>query len=448
MKGPVLIVDDEPSLLESLELYFRERHYAVACARSISEAEIMISLVKPKVILLDVRLPDGNGLDALRKIKDKSVDCGVIVMTAFHDLETTVNAFKLGACEYVAKPIDVEELERAINRVLERHLSAGPQRAPQSLDSYVEGKIVGKSRAMQEICKAIAKLSQTRVTVLIEGETGTGKELIARAIHYHSPARDRPFVAVNCCAIVGTLLESELFGHERGAFTGAIRTKRGIVEIAGEGTIFLDEISELPLDLQAKLLRFIQEKEFQRVGGEKIIKSNARVIAATNRDLRRMVSEGRFREDLYYRLSVATIKVPPLRERVCDIPLLVDYLLRKINYHLGTQIRGVDEGAMEKLMGYPWPGNVRELENVLTKAALSCQGDVILKDDIVGLLQHWDDLPSEGWKRSLSDVERAHILDVLNHTNWHLGRACEILQISRPTLRAKIKKYGLSREGR
>lgn len=445
MKGPLLIVDDELPLLESLEMYLNEKGYKVECAQSISEAWEKLAVLDPRVVILDVRLPDGDGLDFIEEVKRRRNQCGIIVITAFHDTEITIKAMKMGASEYITKPIDVEELEAAIKRILKTStcpLEAEAQEAPPPLD-YIEGKIVGKSKAIQEILKAIGRLSKTRVTVLIEGETGTGKELIARAIHCHSPFKDRPFVAINCSAIVGTLLESELFGHEKGAFTGALYTKKGKFELAGDGTIFLDEVSEIPLDLQAKLLRFLQEKEFSRVGGMSTIKSNARVIAATNRDLRQMVKEGKFREDLYYRLSVATIKVPPLRERISDIPLLVDYLLKKIKRQLGINIRRVEEGAIKRMMTYHWPGNVRELENVLTRAALIAQGDVILEEDIADLLPHREEGP-KGDIKSLREVERDHILRVLELTNWHYGRACQILGISRPTLRAKIKRYGLS----
>jgi len=399
---------------------------------------------------LDVRLPDGDGLEVLAELKRRNRDSGIIIITAFHDMETTIRAIKLGASEYIPKPIDVEELEKAIGRVLKASYSSGQGdalRIDPSRD-YAKGKIIGKSKAMKEIFKAIGKLSENRVTVLIEGETGTGKELIARAVHYHSPYKDHPFLAINCSAIVGTLLESELFGHEKGAFTGAISTKRGKFELAGEGTIFLDEVSEIPLELQAKLLRFLQEKEFHRVGGEKTLKSNARVIAATNRDLRQMVKEGRFREDLYYRLSVATIKVPPLRERTSDIPLLVEYLLQKINRELGMDIKSVEEGAIRRMVAYPWPGNVRELENVLTKAALVTQGDVILEEDIASFLSAQEETPKGSAAMSLEEVEREHILEVLQYAGWHYGKTCKLLGISRPTLRQKMKKYGISPPGR
>ncbi len=441
MEGHILIVDDEPALLETLEMYLSERGYEVTCARNASEAIDLGLRTNPKVIILDVRLPDGDGLEVLRELKTRGCPSKVIVITAFHDMETTIRAIKLGASEYIPKPIDVEELEEAIRRALRlQPEDAEALRIDPNL-CYEEGEIVGKSRPMKEIFKAIGKLSGNRVTVLIEGETGTGKELIARAIHYHSPFKDEPFLAINCSAIVGTLLESELFGHERGAFTGAISTKRGKFELAGRGTIFLDEVSEIPMELQAKLLRFLQEKEFQRVGGERILRSEARVIAASNRPLRKLVDEGRFREDLYYRLSVATIRVPPLRERTSDIPLLVRHLLQRINNQLGTEIKGIQERALQRMMDYPWPGNVRELENVLTKAALAAHGDVILEEDIIPLLE------AEGGEpvaMSLQEVERAHILKVLHYTNWHYGKTCEILGISRPTLRQKMRRYGIT----
>lgn len=304
---------------------------------------------------------------------------------------------------------------------------------------------------MKEIFKAIGVLSENRVTVLIDGETGTGKELIARAIHHNSPYREHPFRAINCSTIVGTLLESELFGHEKGAFTGASSSKRGKFELAGQGTIFLDEIGEIPFELQAKLLRFLQEKEFERLGGEKRIQSNARVIAATNKDLWRLVQKGAFRDDLYYRLNVGTIKVPPLRERKSDIPLLVEHILRKINYELSKSIRKVEGEVLKRMLEYDWPGNVRELENMLTHAAINTQGEVILAELITPLLgqklpnhQNPKDMPH--MEQNLKNIEKEYITRVLNHMHWHLGKTCEVLGISRPTLRHKLKAYEISSE--
>jgi len=286
-KRKILIIDDEQSLLESLEMFLSEKGYLVSCATSASEGLEMNISFQPDVIILDVRLPDKNGLEIIEELQKKHKVKNIIIITAFHDMDTTIKAMKLGAMEYIPKPIDIEELEQAVERACKLGRSAREGDAI-SLDpslTYEKGKIIGKSKVMKEIFKSIGILSENKVTVLIEGETGTGKELIARAIHYHSQNKDQPLLAINCSAIVGTLLESELFGHEKGAFTGAISTKRGKFELAGEGTIFLDEVSEIPIELQAKLLRFLQEKEFERVGGERSIKSYARVIAATNRPL-------------------------------------------------------------------------------------------------------------------------------------------------------------------
>jgi two-component system response regulator AtoC len=369
-------------------------------------------------------------------------------------MDTTIKAMKRGALEYIPKPIDIEELEEAVERAFKVGKATRNGGDAISLDpslTYEKGKIIGKSKVMKEIFKSIGILSENRVTVLIEGETGTGKELIARAIHYHSSIKDLPLLAINCSAIVGTLLESELFGHERGSFTGAITTKRGKFELAGDGTIFLDEISEIPFELQAKLLRFLQEKEFERVGGERSLKSNARIIAATNRDLWSMVKDGSFREDLYYRLSVASIKVPPLRERKSDIALLIEYLLKKINSELHRNIKGVEERAAARIMAYDWPGNVRELENILTRAAIDTLGDVVLEESLSQLIQRKEVREKEKSDfssiPSLQDVEKEHIIRVLRHSNWHLARASESLQISRSTLWRKIKEYEIVLKG-
>ncbi|HPP05966.1 MAG TPA: sigma-54 dependent transcriptional regulator, partial [Syntrophorhabdaceae bacterium] len=292
-KGKILIIDDERSLLESFEMFLSEKGYKVECAINAQEGLNKTHSFRPDVIILDVRLPDMNGIDLIEKLKERQ--CPIIIITAFHDMETTIKAVKSGAFEYIPKPIDVEELENAIEKAFKSLLpSLNADRKIEDIwaNEYREGMIIGKSKIMKEVFKAIGILSENRVTVLIEGETGTGKELIARAIHMHSPYKNEPFRAINCSAIVGTLLESELFGHEKGSFTGAISAKKGKIELAGEGTVFFDEIGELPLELQPKLLRFLQEKEFERIGGEKRIHSNARVIAATNRDLWQMVQDG------------------------------------------------------------------------------------------------------------------------------------------------------------
>ena len=286
-RNRILIIDDEQSLLESLEMFLTEAGYKVQCAASAREGLEKSRAFKPDVVILDIRLPDSDGFDVLQELRGVNKACPVIMITAFHDMDTTIRTVKLGAFEYIPKPIDVDELERAITKALKLNRTS-PLRESLSLDAslpYREGQIVGKSLAMKEIFKAVGRLSENQVTVLIEGETGTGKEVVAKAIHRNSPHKEQPFVAINCSTIVGTLLESELFGHEKGSFTGASYTKKGKFELAERGTIFLDEVGEIPLDLQSKLLRFLQEKEFERIGGEKKLKSNARVIAATNRKL-------------------------------------------------------------------------------------------------------------------------------------------------------------------
>ncbi len=447
----ILIIDDEQSLLESLEMFLTELGYRVACAVTAQEGLEKNATFDPHVIILDIRLPDKDGFEILEELRGPDGRRSVIMVTAFHDMDTTIRTVKLGAFEYIPKPIDVDELQKAIEKAI-RFSSSSHGSDTVALDpalAYEEGKIIGKSRPMKEIFKAVGLLSENRVTVLIEGETGTGKELIARAIHGHSPSKDRPFITVNCTTIIGTLLESELFGHEKGSFTGASYTKRGKFELAGDGTIFLDEVGEIPLDLQAKLLRVLQEREFERIGGERKLKSGARVLAATNRDLWQLVQQGNFREDLYFRLSVATLKVPPLRERKEDIPVLVDYLLKKVNGELKLGIRKMEKKAAERLHSYEWPGNVRELENVLTHAAINTLGDVILDDTVAPLLgaKHLRE-PASGHGfngPSLQEVEKDHIVRVLYRTGWHLGKACELLGISRPTLRQKLKEYGITR---
>jgi two-component system response regulator AtoC len=446
----ILVIDDERPLLETLEMFLVERGFTVRCAVSAIEGLKQCIIFDPHVIILDIRLPDMNGLDVLQELI-RNGRKNIIIITAFHDMDITIKAIKFGAFDYIPKPIDVEELDRVIDKAL-KSLNSGRTAEDVSIDpslTYEEHKIIGKSRGMKEIFKAIGVLSENRVTVLIEGETGTGKELIARAIHCNSPYREQPFQAIDCSTIVGTLLESELFGHEKGAFTGASSSKRGKFELAGQGTIFLDEIGEIPFQLQSKLLRFLQEKEFERLGGEKKIKSNARIITATNKDLWNLVQAGSFREDLYYRLNVATIKVPPLRERKSDIPLLVEHILTKINHDLGKGLRKVEQEALKRIMEYDWPGNVREIENVLTHVAIHTQGEVILEEAITQMLgekfqihQNQKDVLNN--KQNLKDVEKEHIIEVLNRTHWHFGKTCELLGISRPTLRHKIRAYEIS----
>lgn len=444
-KGKILIIDDDLSQLELLEIFLTGKGYSVECVSSVSEGLNINAVFKPDVLILDVHLPDGDGLDLLHELRKKDKGLKSIIITAYHDMETTVKAMKIGACEYITKPIDVDELEKAVGRTFELVRSKEPDILKFENQLLQKGPIIGNSNSMKEIFKKVGMLSENRVTVLIEGETGTGKELIAKSIHSYSTRHDQPFLAVNCSAIVGTLLESELFGHEKGAFTGALVTKKGKFELAGEGTLFLDEVAEIPLELQAKLLRVLQEKEFERVGGERTHKSQARVIAATNRDLEEMVHNKSFREDLFYRLSVARIHVPPLRERKEDIIPLIKHLLKKINAELGKNIRRLEESAILRMLEYGWPGNVRQLENVLTSAAIVTHGEVMLDETVSAFLRKKiANKVIEEKLLSLEEIEHDHILKILNRMNWHLSKTAQVLGISRPTLRMKMREYKIA----
>ncbi len=441
----ILVIDDEQPIRETLEMYLREKGYEVIISGDGEGGLDAVRREQPEIVILDIRLPGMDGLEVLRRIKAINHDISVIMITAYQDMETIIQAMKLGAYEYVHKPIDVDEFEITIDKVVNnRRLSSRLEDLIMEIsEDYKVDNIVGKTRVMQEIFKVIGLVSESKATVLIQGESGTGKELIAKAIHYNSPFRKEPFLPINCSTLVETLLESELFGHERGAFTGATYRKKGKIEIAQNGTIFLDEIGEISPSLQVKLLRFLQEREFERVGGEERLRSSARVIAATNRDLSRLVEEKRFREDLYFRLKVVEIRVPPLRERKADIPLLVEHLLKKINMELHKKVTKVPGEVMEALVHYPWPGNVRELENLLTRAVVLSKGDVLVPEYLPDLFISGKTEEVIKGIKPLAQVEFEHVVKVLEFTHWDKGKACELLGVSRPTLREKIKKYQL-----
>ncbi|NPA24380.1 MAG: sigma-54-dependent Fis family transcriptional regulator [Deltaproteobacteria bacterium] len=441
----IVIIDDNRELLESLELYFVEKGYEVAIAANGRDGLKLILERRPGVAIVDLRLPGLDGLEILQELRKADIDCRTVVITAYQEMETTVSAIKLGAFDYLHKPIDID----ALDAVVAKALSALPEAESIKVidEDFKENTIVGRSNELKEIFKLIGLLSAVKTTVLVVGESGTGKELVARAIHFHSAFAGEPFVAVNCSAIVENLLESELFGHEQGSFTGARATKKGKLEIVGGGTLFLDEISELPLHLQAKLLRFMQEREFERVGGNRRIRFDARIIAATNRDLEAMVKRGEFREDLYFRLNVFEIRIPPLRQRREDIPFLVEYLVKKLNRSTGRSIKRIPVAVIDRLMAHDWPGNIRELENVLTRAVVLAKNDCLQASVIDDLL----DRPGKpaasssiGPPKSLSEIEAQHIAHVLEYCQGNISRAARILGISRPTLRSKIREFGLT----
>jgi two-component system, NtrC family, response regulator AtoC len=454
MRSQVIIIDDQTSILESMEIFFRLRNWEVYTAATGTEGLELIEKIRPSLVVLDIRLPGMSGLEVLEQVRERFSDIQVIMITAFQSMESTIQAIKLGAFDYLHKPIDITEMDAVIQR-LEQTSGLEHARVLDPWDQDIcwdeeQPQIVAKSRSMKDVSKTIALISESRVTVLVQGESGTGKELIARSVHHNSPWKDKPFTVMDCSTLVDTLMESELFGYEKGAFTGAYATRKGRLELTGEGTIFFDEIGELPLIMQSKILRFLQSREFTRVGGHLTLHSNARIIAATNRDLTALVQTKAFREDLYYRLKVVTINVPPLRERKSDIPFLVSFFLKKIAHHTNARLKSVAPEALDLLIRYDWPGNVRQLENALTRAVVLTPSLVLSKEHTYACLQ---DLPQSASKdnkatRSLKSVEREHVLMVLEANQWHLGKACEQLGVSRPTLREKIKKFGLSNKSR
>ncbi len=454
----ILVIDDDSSISETLDLYLTEEGYTVFTA--LTGTEGLNSYVKnaPDLVILDIRLPDIDGFTVLEDLRDEDENIKVIMITAHHDMDSTIKAMKGGAFDYIHKPVNIEELDMAITKALktlemEKKIS-GLLNEPSR--SFKVGDIVANNKEMKEVFKIIGVVSQSKTTVLIQGESGTGKELIAKVIH-HNTSPDEPYIAINCSAIVETLLESELFGHEKGSFTGAITRKLGKFELARYGTVFLDEISEMSFNLQAKLLRVLQEMEFERVGGRERVNVNARIITATNKDLKAMVREGKFREDLYYRLNIVSITLPPLRERREDIPLLVDYLLAKINKELHKRVIGVSNEMMEIFMKYRWPGNVRELENLMTRAVVVSKGQVLSRNDFPELTdeaaeggrdkREEDVLGEPGHLLTLDAIEERYIRKVLReNSNKNKGEVCEILGISRPTFERKLEKYGITFE--
>src|ERR1700730_4421473 len=455
----ILIIDDEASIRELLAMHLEERGYEVLAASTGAEGFRLAAQGDPAAIVLDMRLPDASGLDLIPELRKRAAEAPVLMITAHHDMATTILAMKAGAFDYLHKPIDIRAFDLALDRALEvRRLSRRQDFvAVEGGRPYAMGDLVGTSPAMQRLFKNVGRVAASRTSVLIQGESGTGKELLARVIHSYS-APGRPFIAVNCSAIVETLLESELFGHEKGAFTGAVTAKVGKFELAEDGTVFLDEIGELSGNLQAKLLRVLQEKEVERVGGRRTIPVRAHILAATNRDLEAEVRAGRFREDLFQRLRVVTLSIPPLRERREDLPLLVEDLLLKINQRLHKNLRRVPLELVEELAQRPWPGNVRELENLLTRAAVLSQGDVLLEEHLAeatprsAAASNGAPLPPAAEQRlpagrlaSLDEVEREHIARVYQHARGHKGDTCRILGISRPTLERKLRKYGLEK---
>ena len=439
----ILIVDDDDAIRRTLELHLAEQRFEVLSADTLAQARELWRGQDPDLVVLDLKLPDGEGTTLLDEMMRAGTEAIVVMVTGHQDMEYAIRAMKSGAFNYIHKPLNIDELDVVLEKARAQIRARSKTRTLESEhEEYKPGRIAGQSKVILEVHKQIGLAAKSRVNVLITGESGTGKELVARAVHQNSTPNE-PFVAVNCSAIVPTLLESELFGHERGAFTGAHQRKTGKLELAGQGTLFLDEIGDLSHELQSKLLRVLQERNFERVGGNQTLKFEARVIAATNRPLEELATSGKFREDLYFRLKVLEIHVPPLRERRDDLPHLVQHLLEKINRDLHRNVTKTPDAIMERFMRYDWPGNVRELENVLTQGVLRSPGQMLVIDA-------WSERSaSSGEKRelkSLADMEKEHIEWVLAEVGGHFGKACEILGITRPTLRKKIEDYHIKVE--
>jgi two-component system nitrogen regulation response regulator NtrX len=457
MAESILIVDDEPGILNSVSKILEDEGYQVMVAKSGAEALKIVAAEGPDLVLLDIWMPEMDGLETLKRAREQSPRLQVMMMSGHGSIETAVKAIKLGAYDYIEKPLSLENVTLRVRHALDQRRL---EEENLSLRTKVERRfeLVGTSPAMQRLRQLIATAGPTNGRVMIAGENGTGKELVARAIHMQSPRRDRTFVAVNCAAIPETLIESELLGHERGAFTGATAQKRGQFELADGGTLFLDEIGDMSLGTQAKVLRVLQEQQFTRVGGSKLIKVDVRVIAASNKDLGKEIEKGNFREDLYYRLNVLPIEVPPLRERKEDIPLLVKHFLLLQAEELGLKVKDSDPAALEALQQYDWPGNIRELRNLIERLMIMVTGPVIDASHVAAFLQSKPaaQVPAQAVSAlglaaksfdSLRDArnafEREYISRKLREHNWNVSRTADDLKIERSHLHRKIKLLGV-----
>lgn len=469
----LLVIDDETNVRYSLETSLQSDELTVLTAGTARQGIELVRSRQPDAVILDVRLPDMSGLDAFQHIRDLDPRLPVIIVTAYTTTETAIDAMRRGAFEYLLKPFDFRQLRAVVNKALEvSRLSRVPaviEPTPES--DMAADRIIGHSPAMQEVYKAIGRVAPQDVTVLIQGESGTGKELIARAIYHYSRRSQQPFLAINCAAIPESLLESELFGHEKGAFTGAERRRVGKFEQAHGGTLFLDEIADMTPATQAKVLRLLQEQRFERVGGNETIQTDVRVIAASNQDLDKLSAAGRFRQDLLYRLNVFTIALPPLRERLDDLPLLVDHFVKLFNRQLHQSVRLVTPQALKLLAGYTWPGNVRELQSAIKYALVHATGEILTEDCLPeflrpGVAPEARPLPpvegggdvarqvrallqqghSDIYRRVHAEVDRVLLEEVLRHCRGSQLEAAELLGISRTTLRVKLKALGLAVE--
>jgi two-component system nitrogen regulation response regulator GlnG len=460
----LLVIDDEESVRYSFRRVFEGEGRQVLTARTAAEGLDQVRRRRPDVVVLDIQLPDRSGLEVFTEIRAFDPKRPVIFITAHGTTETAIEAMKSGAFDYLVKPVDLDRLSQVLDRAFD---AARLMHVPAVLPAEDSGdRIVGRSTVMQETCKAVGRLAPQDVNVLILGESGTGKELIARALYHHSQRAGKPFLAINCAAIPETLLESELFGHEQGAFTGATRRRIGKFEQVNGGTLFLDEIGDMSPPLQAKMLRVLQEQRFERVGSNETVQTQVRVLAATNQDLEKLVAEGRFRKDLYYRLKVVTVRVPPLRERLDDVAELAHYFLFRFDRELGLDLRAFAPETLEILQGYAWPGNVRELQSVIKEAMLNASGHLLLPEFLPDHLRERKPAPepagaetggdlaeliasaieqghNDVYARVIDAVERVLFARILRQTHGHQAQASELLGLNRATLRHKLRSLGM-----
>jgi two-component system response regulator HydG len=440
----ILIVDDEANARNALAEILSDEGYVTKTAADGFKALPSLEAFSPHLVLTDLKMPGMDGVQLLAKVRQHDPEIPVVVMTAFGEVETAVSAIRAGAVDYLTKPLNADQLLVVLRRALEHYrLRLETRQLRERLDQrYQFSNILGRSAEMQSVFKAVSQVAKSRATVLITGASGTGKELVAAAIHQNSTRQAGPFVKLHCAALVESLLESELFGHERGAFTGADRRREGRFEVANGGTLFLDEIAEISPSIQVKLLRVLQEREFERVGGSQTLKTDVRVIAATNRDLATLVEQGKFRQDLFYRLNVVNIRLPPLSQRMGDVAALADHFLRKFCEENGKEVSQISAQALARLARYHWPGNVRELENVMERAVVMCEGSEIGVEHFPPEMMVQEDGEPRIPGSSLTDIERYAILRTLEHCGGSTSKAAEILGISVRKIQYKLQEYG------
>ena len=450
MSDKILIVDDEPGMRSLLARVMEKEGYSVTAVPGGAEALDLIGAGDWQLVIADIDMPGMDGIELLKRIRSGDRELPVVMITAYATVESAVEAMKLGARDYITKPFQVDELKIVVGKVFERQRLINEKRIllDEIRGRYDPSRIAGDSQRMRDVMDLALSVAPSRASVLLEGESGTGKELVARAIHENSGRRDRSFIVVNCGALAEGVLESELFGHERGAFSGAVATRKGRFELADRGTLFIDEIGELSLPAQVKLLRFLQEHEFERVGGTRMLKSDARIIAATNRDLKAMVREGSFREDLYYRLNVVHIRVPPLRDRMEDLAPLAEFFLDKYSSEMNKRLAGIAQEVIVALRAYEWEGNVRELENVMERAVVLCKGDTVTLRDLPEELRgEGEGSHPAGREGTLTEIvesfERQILVRALDRNGGSQTRTARELGIKRTTLRYKMAKYGM-----